>query len=99
MLATAVSSETEELILSIVRAASVGSSATPVLRRAIHSYVRGLKASGYSPEEVFVAVNALLAEAGITQRGRSARRRATELADRIVAWSIAAYFASNRDAG
>ena len=93
------SSETEELILSIVRAASVGPSATPKLRAAVRSYVRGLKASGYSPEEVFVAVKALLAEAGVKQRGGWARSRAAELADRVVAWSIAAYFASDADAG
>jgi hypothetical protein len=93
-----VSSETEELILSIVRAASVGPSATPKLRAAVRSYVRGLKASGYSPEEVFVAVKALLAEAGIKHRGRSVRSRDAELADRIVAWCIAAYFAPDTDA-
>jgi hypothetical protein len=99
VLATAVPSETEELILSIIRAASVGPSATPELRDAVHGYVRGLKVSGYSPEEVFIAVKVLLAESGIEKRGRSARSRAAALADRIVAWSITAYFASDTDAG
>jgi hypothetical protein len=98
VLATAVSSKTEELILSIVRAASVGPSATPELRDAVQNYVRGLKAIGYPPEQVLVAVKALIAEAGIKQRGGSARRRDAELADRIVAWCIAAYFASDTDA-
>ena len=100
MLATAVSSETEELILSIVRAASVGPSATPELRAAVQNYVRGLKASGHRPEQVLLALKALIAEAGIERRGHSAgSRRHAELADRIIAWSITAYFASDTDAG
>ena len=89
---------TEGLVLSIMRAASVGPSASPELRDAIQNYVRGLKANGHLPEQVLVAVKALIAEAGIKQRGGSARRRDAQLADRIVAWSIAAYFASDPDA-
>ncbi len=92
-------SETEELILAIVRAARVGPTATPELRDAIQTYVRGLKASGYRPEEVLAAIRALIAEAGVEERRVSADSPRAELADRIVAWCIDAYFPPAHDRG
>ncbi len=92
-------SKTEELILAIVRAARVGPTATPELRDAIQSYVRGLKASGYPPEQVLVAIKALIAEAGVEKRGISSDSPNAALADRVVAWCIEAYFPATPDAG
>jgi hypothetical protein len=97
VLAIPVPSKTEELILAITRAARVGLRATPELRKAIHGYVRGLKASGYRPEEVLVAVKALIIEAGVEKRSASPGSPAAELTDRVVGWSIDAYFASTTD--
>ncbi len=92
-------SKTEELILAIVRAARVGPTATPELRDAIHKYVRRLKASGYRPEEVIVAVKALVVEAGVEKRRGSTGSPDAELTDRVVAWSIEAYFPPAADDG
>ena len=86
-------SNTEELILAIVRATRVGPTATPELRSAVHKYVRRLKASGYSPEEVVVAIKTLIVEAGVEKRRGSTDSPGAELTDRVVAWSIDAYFA------
>ena len=91
--------KTEELVFAIARAARMGLTATPELRAAIQTYVRGLKASGYQPEEVFVAISALIAEAGVENRSASADSPQEELADRVVAWCIEAYFPSTPDAG
>jgi hypothetical protein len=93
-----VPSKTEELILAIVRAARVGQAATPELRAAVQNYVRGLKASGYPPEQVLVAVKALIAEAGV-KRGVSADSPGAVLIDRVVAWCIEAYFPPKPDGG
>ena len=82
----------------IARAASVGPTAMPELRAAIHEYVRGLKASGHQPEQVLVAVKALVAEARVGKRRSSGDTLSGELMDRVVAWSIAAYYASDADA-
>jgi hypothetical protein len=95
VLAIPVPSKTEELILAIVRAARVGPTATPALREAISKYVRGLKASGYRPEEVLVAIKALIVEAGVEKRSASPGSPAAELTDRVIAWSIEAYFRPN----
>ena len=92
-------SETEELILAIVRAARVAPTATPELRDAIQTYVRGLKVSGYRPKEVLAAIRAIIAEAGVEERSGSADTPQAELADRIVAWCIEAYFPPAHDAG
>jgi hypothetical protein len=92
-------SETEELILAIVRAARVGPTTTPELRDAIQTYVRGLKASGYRPEEVLAAIRALIAESGVEKHSVSADSPHAELADRVVAWCIEAYFPPAHDAG
>jgi alkylhydroperoxidase/carboxymuconolactone decarboxylase family protein YurZ len=92
-------SETEELIVAIILAARVGPTATPELRDAIQTYVRGLKASGYRPEEVLAAIRALIAEAGVEKRRGSADSPHEELADRVVAWCIEAYFPPAHDAG
>jgi len=92
-------SETEELILAIVRAARVGPTATQQLRDAIQTYVRGLKASGYRPEEVLAAIRALIAESGVDKHSGSVDSPHAELADRVVAWCIEAYFPPAHDAG
>jgi hypothetical protein len=92
VLAIPVPSKTEELILAISRAARVGPPAMPDLRDAIYGYVRGLKASGYRPEEVLVAIKALIVEAGVEKRRSATDSRHAELTDRVVAWSIEAYF-------
>jgi hypothetical protein len=99
VLAIPVPPKTEELILAIVRAARVGSAPTPELRDAINTYVRSLKASGYPPEQVFVAVKALIAEAGVEKRRGSTASPDAALTDRVVAWCIEAYFPSTTDAG
>jgi hypothetical protein len=91
--------KTEELVLAMVRAARAGPTATSELRDAIQIYVRGLKASGYRPEEVLAAIRALIAEAGIEKRSASADGPYAELADRVVAWCIEAYFPPSDDAG
>ena len=92
-------SETEELVLAIVLAARVGPTATPELRDAIETYVRGLKASGYRPAEVLTAIRALIAEAGVERHSISTDSPHAELADRVVAWCIEAYFPPAQDAG
>ena len=89
--------KTEELVFAIARAARMGLTATPELRAAIQTYVRGLKASGYQPEEVFVAIRALIAEAGVEKRTDSAHSPDADLADRVVAWCIDAYFLPTDD--
>jgi hypothetical protein len=92
-------SETEELILAIVRAARVRPTTTPELRDAVQTYVRGLKASGYRPEEVLAAIRALIAESGVEKHSVSADSPHAELADRVVAWCIEAYFPPAHDVG
>jgi hypothetical protein len=92
-------SETEELILAIVLAAREGPTATPELCDAIQTYVRGLKASGYRPEEVIAAIRALIAEAGVEKRSASIDSPHADLADRVIAWCIEAYFPPADDAG
>lgn len=84
-------SKTEELILAIVRAMREGPKATPELRAAVQEYVRRLKASGYPPEQVIIAVKALVAEAGIARRAWGDRVQ-SDIPDRVVAWCIEAYF-------
>jgi alkylhydroperoxidase/carboxymuconolactone decarboxylase family protein YurZ len=92
-------SQTEELVLAIVLAATAGPTATPELCEAIQTYVRGLKASGYRPEEVLAAIRALIAEAGVEKRSASIDSPHAQLADRVVAWSIEAYFPAADDTG
>ena len=92
-------SETEELILAIVRAARVGPTTTPELRDAIQTYVRGLKETGYRLEEVLAVIRALIAESGVEERSVSADSPHAELADRVVAWCIEAYLPPAHDAG
>jgi hypothetical protein len=91
-------SETEELVLAIVRAARVGPTATPELRDAIQTYARGLKASGYPLEAVLAATRALIAEAGVDKRSISADSVYAELAACLVAWCIEAYYPPGHDA-
>jgi len=86
----------ERLILAVVRAARAARSPTPELREAVCDYVRELKARGYPPERVLVAVKALLAEGGVKRSAwadgdAAAIHPENEVVDRVVTWCVEEY--------
>ncbi|MFN2567396.1 MAG: hypothetical protein ABR499_20560 [Gemmatimonadaceae bacterium] len=89
----------EGLVLAVVRAARAARAPTAELRDAVCAYVRDLKARGYPPERVLVAVKTLAADAGLRRTAWADRDSKSvhqspedEIMDRVVAWCIEEFF-------
>jgi hypothetical protein len=64
------------------------------LRGAVQAYVARLKAAGAPPESVVVAVKAATASGALLAwQSHDSRREATALTERVVRWSVQAYYA------
>jgi hypothetical protein len=88
-----------------VRADRMAHAATPELRDAVRDYVRELRARGYPPERVLVAVKALTAEAGLKATGAWADVHSPSahpekgITDHVVDWCIGEYFRGPPEVG
>src|SRR3712207_4794075 len=87
----------ERLMLAVVRAARAAPAPTPELREAVCDYVRELKARGYPPERMLVAVKTVVAEGGIRRkawadRDLTAIHPESEVIDHVVTWCVEQYF-------
>lgn len=88
----------ERLLRAVTSAARDADAPTGELRDALRAHVGELKACGYPPERVLIAVKMVTAQAGVRRRGPLAdvgqpfADPDTALADRVVTWCVEEYF-------